>query len=551
MLPAITMKNCFSFPNKSCLRAAFIAAIAAFPALDMQAQNGPAIQWDRTIGGSSYDYLMEVKQTSDGGFILGGYSESAISLDKSQPSRGLDDYWVVKVDASGNKTWDKTFGGNDHDYLKSVVQTSDGGYLIGGYTESGLNGDKTQASKGLIDYWVVKLDATGNKIWDRTIGSYNNDWLYSLVQTPDGGYILGGESMSNVLGDKTQATKGLTDYWLVKLDAGGNKLWDKVFGGSGEDRLKKIIRTADGGFILGGTSASGISGDKTQASKGVDDYWVVKLDSAGNKIWDKTFGGSNFDEMYNLIQTLDGGYILGGYSESGISGDKSQPSRGDDDFWVVRLDASGNKLWDKTFGGSGEDWLFGLDQTTDGNYIVGGYSHSGISGDKTQASRGGNDYWVIKLNASGNKLWDKTMGGSYHDGLGSIVKTPDGGMLIAGLSESGISPDKSQASKGAHDYWIVKLGPDILGIDEANASSTLSIFPNPGKGTFNLQLSNLTAPIAEVTVSDLLGRVVLQKKISVTDPHISEELTLPNAKGLYLLKVKTGQQLFTRKIVVE
>jgi hypothetical protein len=324
---------------------------------------------------------------------------------------------VVKLDAAGNKEWDRTFGGSESDNLSSLQQTSDGGYILGGYSNSPFSGDKTEASRGGFDYWVVKLDAAGNKEWDRTFGGSESDNLSSLQQTSDGGYILGGSSFSGINGEKTEANKGgcvevincPSDYWVVKLNAAGNKEWDKTFGGSDSDELYSLQQTSDGGYILGGSSASPISGDKTEAPRGTGwhgspgwyDYWVVKLDAAGNKEWDRTFGGELGQEppeaLSSLQQTNDGGYILGGTSDSPISGDKTEASRGLTDYWVVKLNAAGNKEWDRTFGGSESDNLSSLQQTSDGGYILGGTSASPISGEKTEASKGGSDYWVVKL----------------------------------------------------------------------------------------------------------------------------------------------------------
>jgi hypothetical protein len=438
-----------------------IAFVILINSNSLQAQTALVKQWDKTFGGSNYDQFSSLKQTTDGGYILGGLSFSPISGTKSQASKGRDDYWVIKLDASGNKTWDKTLGGSSNDHCSSLQQTSDGGYILGGSSSSPISGDKSQANKaqGFDDYWVVKLNANGNKLWDKTIGSSGDDNLTSLQQTSDGGYILGGYTQSGISGDKSQVSQGSYDYWVVKLDASGNKIWDKTFGGSGEDRLFSLQQTSDGGYILGGNSYSGISGDKSQANKtqGFDDYWVVKLDANGNKSWDKTLGGSSQDDLWYLQQTLDGGYILGGTTDSGISGDKSQASQGSYDYWVVKLDASGNKMWDKTFGGSLGDGLHSLHQTSDGGYILGGYSASGISGDKSQVSQNG-DYWLVKLDGSGNKSWDKTIGGVDGDNLGSVQQTTDGGYILGGQSGSGIGGDKSQAAEGLEDYWVVKLG---------------------------------------------------------------------------------------------
>ena len=158
------------------------------------------------------------------------------------------------------------------------------------------------------------------------------------------------------------------------------KQWDARFGGNGHDRLYSMQQTSDGGYILGGYSYSGISGDKTQVLQGGNDYWIVKVNTNGVKEWDANFGGSGFDLLYSLQQTSDGGYILGGYSNSGISGDKTQVSQGDNDYWIVKVNSSGVKEWDARFGGGSYDQLTSIQQTNDGGYILGGYSNSGISG---------------------------------------------------------------------------------------------------------------------------------------------------------------------------
>ncbi len=422
------------------------------------AQTSPTKQWDVRFGGSSGDALTSLQQTTDGGYILGGVSQSGISGDKTQASQGSGDYWVVKISSSGAKEWDARFGGSGNDDLISLQQTSDGGYILGGVSQSGISGDKTQASQGSDDYWVVKINSSGAKEWDVRFGGSGDDYLRSLQQTTDGGYILGGHSFSGISGDKTQASQGGTDYWVVKINSNGVKQWDARFGGSSNDFLGSLQQTTDGGYILGGSSASGTSGDKTQASQGSDDYWVVKINSSGAKEWDVRFGGSGDDYLRSLQQTTDGGYIFGGRSFSGISGDKTQASQGSDDYWVVKINSIGVKEWDAGFGGSSSERLTSLQQTTDGGYILGGYSASDISGDKTQASQGFFDYWVLKINSSGLKQWDASFGGSLFDYLNSLQQTTDGGYILGGYSDSGISGDKTQASQGSDDYWVVKIG---------------------------------------------------------------------------------------------
>jgi hypothetical protein len=423
----------------------------------------PIIEWQNTIGGNNEESLQSVIQTTDGGYLLGGYSWSGISGDKTEANQGTWDYWVVKQDGSGNILWQNTIGGNDADQLQSVIQTTDGGYLLGGYSGSDISGDKTEANQGLYDYWVVKLDVTGNIEWQNTIGGYKEDDLHSVIQTTDGGYLLGGYSESGTNGDKTEPSQGFRDYWVVKLDGLGNILWQKAFGGNLNDYLNSVIQTIDGGYLLGGWSQSGISGDKSEANQGYYDYWVVKLDGLGNIQWENSLGGDSEDRLYSVIQTTDGGFLLGGSSQSDLSGDKTEGNQGyySSDYWVVKLDGSGNIMWQNTIGGNSDDELYSVIQTTDGGYLLGGSSNSPISGDKTEVNQGyesyTTDYWVVKLDGSGNIMWQNTIGGDDYDLLYSVIQTSDGGYLLGGTSSSEISGDKTEASQGYSDYWVVKL----------------------------------------------------------------------------------------------
>lgn len=427
------------------------------------AQTPPVKQWDKTFGGTDYEELTSVEQTSDGGYILGGTSYSGISGNKTGANRGNSDYWVVKIDANGNKEWDKTFGGADYEELFSVQQTLEGGYILGGSSFSGVNGNKAAPNRGSSDYWVVKIDANGNKEWDQTYGGSDLDGLSSLRKTSDGGYIMGGTSSSGISGNKTTPWKGGNDYWAVKIDRNGNKEWDKTFSGDGgtyTDLIESVQQTSDGGYILGGMSASDKSADKTENSRGGDDYWVIKVDRQGNKQWDRTFGGNGDDWLYSLQQTSDGGYLLGGYSYSDKSGDKTRNSKGQDDFWIVKIDGNGNKQWDRTIGGNKEDELYSLEQTTDGGYILGGYSHSTISGDKTENTKSplSADYWIVKVDSKGKKQWDKTYDGSNGNGfIQSLRQTADGGYILGGYTDSYTGNDKTEDDKGDYDYWVVKL----------------------------------------------------------------------------------------------
>jgi len=421
------------------------------------AQNPLVKKWDKRFGGDDADNILSIQQTADGGFMLGGQSWSGNVGDKTQACWGLTDYWIVKTDSLGNRQWDKDFGGVDFDWFYSIQQTSDHGYILGGFSSSGISGDKTQATRGLGDYWIVKVDSMGIKQWDKDFGGTDDDILYSVQQTSDGGYILGGNSLSGMGGDKSQGSRGLNDFWIVKTDSMGIKQWDVDFGGTDIDGIYSIQQTRDGGFIFGGFSNSGIGGDKTQNTWGVLDYWIVKTDSLGNKQWDKDFGGTEYDYLHSIQQTSDDGYILGGWTYSGIGGDKTAPLLGTTDFWIVKIDSSGIKQWDRGYGGTDwEDDFGNISQVAGGGYLIAGTSYSSISGNKTENNLGTEQTWVLKTDSFGNVIWDKTVLSMGHDEKGLIIETRDGCYVIASMTSAGIGGEKTQTSRGANDYWILK-----------------------------------------------------------------------------------------------
>ena len=414
-------------------------------------------QWDKSFGGTGDDLLYGLQQTADGGFILGGWSSSGATGSKTSTNFGAQDFWVLRLDADGNKLWERSFGGAGDDGITSLQQTSDGGFILGGCSRSGVSGNKTNSNFGGYDFWVVRLDTNGDKVLERIFGGTGDDILYGMQQTTDGGFILGGYSISDASGNKTSPNFGAYDFWVVRLDASGNKLWDRSFGGSSYDAIASLQQTADGGFILGGFTQSGADGNKTSASLGSRDFWAVRLDTNGNPLWDRSFGGSGFDDLTSLQQTFDGGFILSGYSQSSPSGNKTSPNFGSYDFWVVRLDSTGNELWDRSFGGTGQDVPVSIRQTSAGGFIVGGSATSGTGGSKTSFGQGGYDCWVVRLDANGNQLWDPSFGGTGDDSLSNLERTMDGGYILGGYSLSGLGGDKTSPSFGNNDFWIVKL----------------------------------------------------------------------------------------------
>ncbi len=480
--------------------------------------------WDRSYGGSRWEELNSAEETADGGYILAGFSSSlANDGDVTAANEGVGDFWVLKTNSEGDREWDARFGGDELDRCNSVIQTADGGYLLGGTSASDISGQKLSANRGLDDYWIVKIDATGTFQWEATYGGDNLEILSSIVQTLDGGYLLGGLSLSGVSGEKSEPNLGGFDHWIVKISATGVLEWDKTLGGAEEERLNVVQVAPDGHFLLGGSTQSGAGDDITSPSLGVKDMWFVKVSSLnGAIIWQHRYGGSEVEEMIAFQQTIDGGYFLAGGSNSDISGSKSENSRGGLDMWGIKIDAFGTKEWDVTFGGSALDNCYGLKQNSAGYYLLGGFSGSGAEGDKSEPNQGGWDYWMVYIDENGFKQWDRTIGGADNDVMFNLFQNQTGGYILAGASSSPVSGDKTDDTNGLNDFWLVKTVCDLeinlrdtivcegepLVLDafnNSNCTDCLYDWSDIGRGDSIREISAMTAQNYRVTITNTSG----------------------------------------------
>jgi type 1 glutamine amidotransferase len=403
----------------------------------------PLIQWQKTLGGTGWDTGSSIQQTADGGYIVAGLTSS--NDGDVSGNKGFTDFWVVKLNSLGAIVWQKTLGGTSDEEVLSIQQTADGGYIVAGLTSS--NDGDVSGNHGLFDFWVVKLNSLGAIVWQKTLGGTSYDWPSSIQQTTDGGYIVAGRTESND-GDVT-GNHGGYDFWVVKLNSLGTIVWQKTLGGTLNEQGLSIQQTADGGYIVAGLTSSN-DGD-VSGNKGFTDFWVVKLNSLGAIVWQKSLGGTGYDWPSSIQQTADGGYIVAG-STSSNDGDVTG-NHGYDDMWVVKLDSLGAIVWQKTLGGTSDEWLLSIQQTADGGYIVAGHTSSN-DGDVIE-NYGLTDFWVVKLNSLGTIVWQKTLGGTGYDWPSSIQQTADGGYIVAGYTFS--NDGDVTGSHGGYDIWVVKL----------------------------------------------------------------------------------------------
>lgn len=409
----------------------------------------PVLSWQKCYGGSGYEWPKVARLTQDQGIIIAG-STSSSDIDVTT-NYGYIDYWLVKTDNKGVMQWQKSYGGSGSDMAYSCQLTSDGGYIIVGNTYS-TDGHVTN-NHGKSDWWVIKTDSEGNIEWQKTYGGSEDEWAHSVIQTSDGGYAIAGFTDSYD-GDVTGKHYG-SDAWVVKIDANGTIEWQKCYGGDSNDGVNDIKQTNDGGYILACISNSD-NGDLT-LNRGYNDIWIVKTDAQGTIQWQKSYGGSMFDEVSSICQTFDGGYVFASdtYSTNGnIVG-----NHGSYDIWIVKLNPSGDIIWSKCLGGKWEEYASEIHQTSESGYIVAGNSNSNTG--NVTANHGEEDFWVVKLQETGTIQWQMSLGGTKKDYGLSVIETSENGYFALGFTSS--NDGNVSGLKGEGDNWLLSLcSPDPI-----------------------------------------------------------------------------------------
>ncbi|MCX6281434.1 MAG: T9SS type A sorting domain-containing protein [Bacteroidetes bacterium] len=428
----------------------------------------------------------------------------------------------------------------------------DGGYILFGSPFS-VNGDVTN-NHGGCDYWLIKLDSNNKFQWQKCFGGSCNDEISELIVTADSGFLCIGSTCSRD-GD-VSVNYGYNDAWLIKVDKTGNLVWEKSFGGSIQDHGRGVVQTLDGGIIVGGgtTSEDGLVQCQHRGEFEKSDAWVIKLDSAGNIQWQNCYGGSLSDFIYKIQPLPDSTYLLLGVTNS-YDGDVSG-NHGDYDYWVIKIDRWGNILWQKCYGGSGYDAPVFMKTLSDGNFMIGGLTRSN-DGDVTNnhSFSGYSDMWLIKISPEGELIWEQCFGGTMDEGLNDAIELPGGKLLLIGESftcNNTGNVNCTHHGPGTFDMWVIMVyDSTLVGINKKPASTDiLQVYPNPA--TDYVRFSSKTTNSHtdnQIYILNQLGQIIK----GLTLPLGSNQVLWDTSKipsGLYYYLCKTGKSVKTGKIVL-
>ncbi len=506
---------------------------------------------DFCFGATGADYNVDFIRCSQGGYAVLAASTSDSSAIKSENNRDSSgasfDYWLIRFDDNGNKLWDHTYGGRSSDVPSSVYEAPNGDFIIGGTSASNVGFEKSEPSRGGNDFWILRVDSLGNVIWDKTIGGSANDNCKSVIVNTYGDVFCGGYTLSSISGDKTSPSIGTQvafDFWLVALNQNGQIIFDRTLGSIQNDNCNAMVATGNGGALMMGYSDGPAGYSKSENSKGLNDFWVIAVDSAGKKLWDRTIGGTYEDYGYCALKTDDAFYI-GGDSYSQVGGDKTAINKGLDDMWCIKLSLSGNIIWDQSFGSYDSDELNKITTTADGNILLSGESYSYSGFDKSENNVGQEQLWMVKADTSGNKIFDKTFFTYGHDEEGMAMESSPGNYIGCISTTIGIGAYKSVLNLGANDVWVCTLKP-MVGINE-NDENSVTVYPNPvSSGQLHIQ-SKIN--LADLKLFDLRGVELRDEKLSNLY-HYSMDISLLS-DGVYILQIQTLTNVFTQRIIVE
>lgn len=401
-------------------------AITVTPALNGIAPhviNVKQVAWSRAFGGASLDEITASAKSADGGLIMAGTSESTNG--ELTGNHGKGDFWLIRTDAAGKKLWQKVFGGSGIENAKSVTIAPDGGFVVTGSTRS-IDGDVTGA-KGNDDIWVIKTDANGNLVWQKVFGGSGWDKANHMLTTSDGGLLLTGETTST---DGDFISAGNKNLFLMKLNSTGGISWVKNYGGSNTETGTHVLAATDGGYLVTATTSS-IDGDVTGNSNTIGKVWVLKTASDGSLQWANIINHTHFAIPNAAIVSGTGFIVCGKRQEANLIPDLAQQ---DENVFVARFESTGINSWTKTFGGTSFDNAAAITPAHGGGFIMSGHTQSN-NGD-VSGNKGDYDIWLLKIDDNGNKLWQKALGGNFFDQASGILQAPNNAYWVTGVTNS-------------------------------------------------------------------------------------------------------------------
>lgn len=494
----------------------------------------PNIEWSRTYGGSKVEFPLSCKPTADGGYILAASSESSDG-DVQSINRGELDFWLIKLDAKGTIEWQNTYGRSGDDMATSIALTSDKGYIVAG--SSSAEGVENN------DIMVVKVDSNGKEQWVKTFGGSAKEGAGFVEQIEDGGYIVAGYSKSSD-GD-LRSNRGNEDLWLFKLNENGEIVWQQTYGGTEYDQAMSLVSTHDG-YLIAASSLSQ-NGDRT-TYKGSCDVWLLKVNKNGELLWEKSFGGDGWDFVTKIKKTIDNAYIVLANSSSG-NGDITEP-KGDFDVWMVKVDTVGNLIWQKSVGARSSETGWSVDVLDDGGFLVGASVKDGDSA--YMGRKGSYDWWVVKLTSDGNTEWQKLLGGSDDDRMAYVARRKEGGYIAVGGAAS--TDGDVQGNKGASDVWVVFLEGEGASIARETLfaepmEDEVLIVPNPTQSSIEVYIPNADFDNATYRIVNSLGQVVSEG--SLAEHETEQVISVANlSDGLYSLFIEYDNNISTEKFAI-